>query len=1162
MVRSTLIMIGALLSSSALSISWVGNTKLTQLGGQLPNRGAFLEPWQRLDITTETWPIETGQSVVAVVTTDNFNSTQEYVFSWQANVGNNSRWSLQLPSFYQGAQVQFYLRGQRTGQASPVYDSQGGSNYGFLQRWAPSRRHGTILQWFQTDYRDIMRRLPEVVEAGYSAIYLPAPGKGSGGGFSSGYDPLDRFDLGDRLQKDTVRTSFGSTQELVELIRVAKRFGLEVYCDLITNHNSNRASHAINRYPDMIPEDFHIVSSANTSNPEINFNNESAFSFGMLNHDLLGLTDIAQEDGNNSQTGTFTLPSFATFNANGKPSFVRQPTVPQLYANNTPITEDSRQFISRWVQWLAGGIGFDGFRIDAVKHTPPGYFGWAPDQAASQSFSNGNLIPNSYSAYPGLTFFGEVYSSDSYELREYAKTGMNLLDFPLFFNIKNIFSQNGVGHIGDALGNDYASSAATGLFYQQGGLSPDVGVSFIQSHDDGPPTSNNLAEAFVLGRPGRTKVYYDGNNITPGDWGHFPRPGRFDALGNGGDTVTKLVSTAARFARGYSVNRWRSGNLYVFERQLDGKGILLVGLNDRGDNTTESATVQTAFPAGTVLMDYTGQRPDLTVDANGQVALTVPPNYSATEANNGKGYVYYAPRSPQALAGVEPVQLSQTDQPGGRWTPLPNQSYLMPNGIHSSARTFNAATITRDLITLKVRTDGIGHTAFVKIDDGQAAAPYNPLSSSAEDLVTGFLPMSKLANGSFQLGSADVSQLEDGLHLLKVRVFANTGSNPGVFTDFNQFVYIKRGLKTTAVVDGSLTDLGPALTTQTRTASSNSNRIDGLYATNDDRYLVIGLPGRTDAAESLTNGMVLAIDSGSGGVSSLETLNDDSGPAARLISNTRITLPAGFGADYFAAVFRDSSSTSSPEAPFAGGLVTPPKFGAEASLFKVNPSELRILEILRSAIATQIRVNKTDPAKGAEIAIPLRTIFPSGLPVGNSIRVIAWLGSTGEKNDFLLSTNPLRATLGGRSAPESWVSNQFIPTQPSIVNDPGTTAVTLTTSLQINLQTATLQPQLTVATKLPVYDSARQVFVQDAFVSNPGPSILNGPVTLRLTLPVGVSLANRTEMSIAHPLRPYITQAVRSFSPSSAVRFRLEYTAPNVAAITPTFEVLNGAGAL
>ena len=1145
------------------ALGWVGNTRMSQSGGQLPYRGSFLEPWQQLDITSETWPIEPGQRMVAVVTTNNFQSSQEYEFTWIGNFSNNSRWSLRLPTFPQGSQVQFYIRGTKTGQANAVYDNQSGGNFGFLQRFAPPYSNGSILQWFATDYKTIMRRLPEVVEAGYSAIYLPGPTKGGVGGFSSGYDPMDRFDLGDRLQKGTVRTNFGTTQELVELIRVAKRLGIQVFCDLITNHNSNRANHPINQYPDMIPEDFHIKSSTDTSNPEINFNTESAFSYGMLNNDLVGLVDMAHEDGNNARTGTFTLPSYATNNVWGKPSFVRNPTVPQLYANNSPYAEDVRELLDRWVRWLAGTIGFDGFRIDAVKHTPPGYFGWAPDQAASQNFSNGNLIPRSYAFNPNLTFFGEEYSSNSYELREYAKTGMNLLDFPLFFNLKNVFNANGLGDIGAALGSGYGSDASTGLFYQQGGLTPDVGVSFIQSHDDGPPTSNNIAEAFILGRPGRSKIYYDGNNIQPGNWTNFPKPGRFDALGNGSDLLTKLVEASGRFARGYSTNRWTAPNVYVFERQVANKGILLVGLNDRGDNVSETVTVQTAFAAGTTLVDYGGQRPPVTVNASGQVTITIPPNYSATESNNGKGYVFYAPVSPAAVSGIDPVTVTQSDGVSGRWNPLAQETFATPGGVYSTGRSFKAVTITQDRATFRLRTDATGFSALVKIDNGVGIAPFSPLTASSEGLATGFIPMTKQSNGNFVLSNLDVSGLEDGLHLFKFRVFADTGSNPGVYSDFNQFVYIRRGLTTDFVLDGDLTDLGGLISSQARTASSNLNRIDGLYAANDDRYLYIGIPGRVDPAEGLTNGMGLAIDiDGIPGVRDLSLLNDDSGPAARLLSNTRLNLPATFGADYVAGIFRNSSATSAPEAPFPGGLVTPPPVGAQAGVFRINSSDLRVLTPIRAGIATQIRVNKTDPAKGAEIAIPLRTLFPSGLTGAPSVNLIAWLGTTGEKNSFLLSTDPLRATLGGRPAPEAYLTNQVIPSQSAVVNDPGTGAVNLTASRRFDLTSAFVTTTTTVNTTPLVFNSSRNVYVQDAIITNTGATALPGSITLRLNLPSGVTLANRTEMSMIEAGRPYITSLINQLAPNSSVRIRLEYTAPNAGAITPTFEVLSGRGVL
>jgi len=88
-----------------------------------------------------------------------------------------------------------------------------------------------ILQYFNTPWMEIERRLPELAEAGYSALWLPPPSKGSSGGFSVGYDPLDRFDLGDKNQAGSVRTRYGTKAELLSLVEKAHRFGIRVYFD-------------------------------------------------------------------------------------------------------------------------------------------------------------------------------------------------------------------------------------------------------------------------------------------------------------------------------------------------------------------------------------------------------------------------------------------------------------------------------------------------------------------------------------------------------------------------------------------------------------------------------------------------------------------------------------------------------------------------------------------------------------------------------------------------------------------------------------------------------------------------------------------------------------------------------------------------------------------
>ena len=60
---------------------------------------------------------------------------------------------------------------------------------------AASARAEAMLQYFNTDWREITARIPELAEAGYDSLWVPPPTKGSGG-LSVGYDLFDRFDLG------------------------------------------------------------------------------------------------------------------------------------------------------------------------------------------------------------------------------------------------------------------------------------------------------------------------------------------------------------------------------------------------------------------------------------------------------------------------------------------------------------------------------------------------------------------------------------------------------------------------------------------------------------------------------------------------------------------------------------------------------------------------------------------------------------------------------------------------------------------------------------------------------------------------------------------------------------------------------------------------------
>lgn len=162
----------------------------------------------------------------------------------------------------------------------------------------------TILQYFNTSWKEIEQRIPEIAEAGYTSLWLPPPQKGASGGFSVGYDPFDRFDLGDRNQSGSTATRYGSKSDLLRMIETAHRFGLRVYFDNVMAHNGGplddvAAGTLFPSIPGFVPEDFHLVRKTGggwrKASDNVNYNDE----WQVLNRNPFAW-DIAQENPNTS----------------------------------------------------------------------------------------------------------------------------------------------------------------------------------------------------------------------------------------------------------------------------------------------------------------------------------------------------------------------------------------------------------------------------------------------------------------------------------------------------------------------------------------------------------------------------------------------------------------------------------------------------------------------------------------------------------------------------------------------------------------------------------------------------------------------------------------------------------------------------------------------
>ena len=192
----------------------------------------------------------------------------------------------------------------------------------------PLARGEAMLQYFNTDWREITARMPELAEAGYNSIWVPPPTKGSGG-LSVGYDLWDRFDLGGKDQRGTVRTRYGTEADLQVMIETAHRFGIRVYFDNIMNHNAfdvpgYNAGVPIDTYPGFVPEDFHLRITEDGFYRKWDNTRSWNDTWQVQNLGLADLIDIAHEspNTNHGRNEGDDMP---------KISFVRQPNNPEYY---------------------------------------------------------------------------------------------------------------------------------------------------------------------------------------------------------------------------------------------------------------------------------------------------------------------------------------------------------------------------------------------------------------------------------------------------------------------------------------------------------------------------------------------------------------------------------------------------------------------------------------------------------------------------------------------------------------------------------------------------------------------------------------------------------------------------------------------------------------
>ncbi len=638
-----------------------------------------------------------------------------------------------------------------------------------------------MLQFFNMSWQEIIDKMPEIAENGYTSLWLPPPQKASGD-LSVGYDLWDPFDIGGHPQRTGGRTRYGTEEEMLRLIETAHRHGLRVYFDNIMNHRAfdipgYNENTPIDLYPGMLPEDFHLrVTEEGFYRPWGNTVNWGS-TWEVQNQYLSGLIDIAHETPNSNFGPAlgYTHP---------KIEFVRHPDNPEFYdfhpteghvgfgsplittnviaENSGFYKEDVGSYLMRSIRWLVDYTKLDGLRLDAVKHVPAYFFGkqsgddkdgssdgyigqaqWQYNMTRGLSDWNNHRDSNFNILQPrdDLLVFGE-HMGEPPGYGEFFESGMRLLDAKTHSTLNNLAWID----LNILQTSDYVPNMQFGK---------NLGIYYAKSHDDNIAYGEHLHYALNLTREGIGNIYTDGNRQAPTlgeSGGAFPRHANTKPFGQFGDTrVPNLVNIHNNLARGGQYGAWADNDVVSYTRRdfsendsmTDGDATTLHFMLNRNWDFGAYREIPTPFPEGSILWQYADGGGNFYHQVtDGKIKVTVPP----------AGYFAFSWRSPEESrlwqwGGGKPITLLSDGLPAGtmtyeRWDGpdgdpnfnpygLPNRGYPEGSEPEEFRYRYTIPRVTSaSNLAFYAHVDGSANNVMFKLNGG---VPLNSLAHEGGD---------------------------------------------------------------------------------------------------------------------------------------------------------------------------------------------------------------------------------------------------------------------------------------------------------------------------------------------------------------------------------------------------------------------------------------------
>lgn len=328
-------------------------------------------------------------------------------------------------------------------------------------------KNGVMIQYFEWNlpndgklWTQLKNDAKHLSEIGVTSVWIP-PAYKADEQEDEGYATYDLFDLGEFDQKNTVRTKYGTKEELIEAINELHKYQICVYLDAVMNHKAggDYTERFMAQEVDPADRDKHISAPyeidgwtgydfPGRGNKYSDFKWHSYHFSGTDKNEANGkcaIYRIIGEDkywsqGVNNENGNYDYLIYNDIDLN-------HPEV---------VTE-----LNHWGVWVSNELQLDGMRLDAIKHMDENFIKQFLDAVRADKGDNYYMV-------------GEYWKGDVELLKSYLEVmecKIDLFDVPFHFKMFRASSQGR-----DFDFTDFLDETLVAYF-------PENAVTFVDNHD-------------------------------------------------------------------------------------------------------------------------------------------------------------------------------------------------------------------------------------------------------------------------------------------------------------------------------------------------------------------------------------------------------------------------------------------------------------------------------------------------------------------------------------------------------------------------------------------------------------------------------------------------------------------------------------------------------